>query len=166
MDPAVIAALVAAPATVVAAAAAFAAGRAQARGAHRGPVDAVRRQHQRDAYASLLVALNAYFDETRPLANMLATGRSHAGNHPSDLILEVAVSDIRTARVVVSLEGPDEVAEVAEAAFTAAVRVRAAAAACSRDAPSVEARDAVLALNAAIRDFVRVAQRHLNSAEG
>lgn len=60
MDPAVTAALISAPVTVVAAGAAFAAGRAQARGAHRGPVDAVRRQHQHDAYATFIAAVHAH----------------------------------------------------------------------------------------------------------
>ncbi|MGW1245226.1 hypothetical protein, partial [Streptomyces bobili] len=62
MDSAIIAALISAPVAVVAAAAAYAAGRAQARGAHRGPVDAVRRQHQRDVYAAALAAAHTYLE--------------------------------------------------------------------------------------------------------
>ncbi len=42
------------PPAVLAAVGAYAAGRAQARAAHRGPVDAIRRQHQREAYATLV----------------------------------------------------------------------------------------------------------------
>ncbi|MEU0300627.1 hypothetical protein ABZ252_14320 [Streptomyces sp. NPDC006175] len=53
MDSAGIAALITTLTAVLAAATAYAAGRAPARAAHRGPVDAVRRQHQREAYAAL-----------------------------------------------------------------------------------------------------------------
>lgn len=60
MDPAIIAALITTPTAVIAAAAAYAAGRSQARAAHHGPIDAVRRQHQRDAYADLTRAAWSY----------------------------------------------------------------------------------------------------------
>ncbi|MDQ1031433.1 hypothetical protein QF035_009015 [Streptomyces umbrinus] len=60
MDPAIIAAVITTPTAVIAAAAAYAAGRAQARAAHHGPIDAVRRQHQRDAYAALTRAAWSY----------------------------------------------------------------------------------------------------------
>ncbi|MEV8228912.1 hypothetical protein AB0P41_23100 [Streptomyces sp. NPDC079167] len=53
MDSAGIAALITTLTAVLAAATAYAAGRAPARAARRGPVDAVRRQHQREAYAAL-----------------------------------------------------------------------------------------------------------------
>ncbi|MGW3653994.1 hypothetical protein [Streptomyces sp. NPDC000878] len=64
MDPAVIAAIITTPTAVIVAAAAYAAGRAQARGAHHGPIDAVRRQHQRDAYADLTRTAWSYLGST------------------------------------------------------------------------------------------------------
>ncbi|MGW5781941.1 hypothetical protein [Streptomyces sp. NPDC003863] len=64
MDPTMIAAIITSPTVVIAAAAAYAAGLRQARGAHRGPVDAVRRQHQRDAYAAMLVTANDFLRNT------------------------------------------------------------------------------------------------------
>ncbi|MEV5295377.1 hypothetical protein AB0K64_29635 [Streptomyces sp. NPDC053741] len=64
MDSAIAAALVATPTAALAATAAYAAGRAQARAAQRGPVDAVRRQHQRDAYAAFLRAAWSYLSST------------------------------------------------------------------------------------------------------
>jgi hypothetical protein len=71
MDPAVTAAIITTPTAVIAAAAAYAAGRAQARGAHRGPVDAVRRQHQRDAYAEFLRAALSYQNSTQQVMHLV-----------------------------------------------------------------------------------------------
>lgn len=71
MDPAVAAALVATPSALLAALAAYTAGRAQARSAQRAPIDAVRRQHQRDAYAELIRAAWAYVGSTEKVVHLV-----------------------------------------------------------------------------------------------
>ncbi|MFE6787874.1 hypothetical protein ACFVFF_37050 [Streptomyces sp. NPDC057680] len=137
MDPTVIAAIITSPTAVIAAAAAYAAGRRQASGAHRGPVDAVRRQHQRDAYATLLVAANDY---------LRGTGLAHCRMQASQEVPNVSRPDYRdTVRrraheirrerattgfqelsvplAVVSLEGPEHVAERAKDVESAAQEV-------------------------------------------
>jgi hypothetical protein len=73
MDATVTAALITAAAAALGAAPAYAAGRAQARGAHRGPVDAVRRQHQRDAYAELIRAAWHYHAGTGTILRVVRT---------------------------------------------------------------------------------------------
>lgn len=127
MDPSVTAALIAAPIAVLTAAAAFAAGRLQARGAHRGPIDAVRRQHQRDAYAALLTALQAYEFSASPTRCQVEAGAvlSAAGTAPTrqqlrprvlEMIKDVPVAPVFSAFSVVELEGPDQVAQAARLA--------------------------------------------------
>ncbi|MEV6993067.1 hypothetical protein AB0N87_28330 [Streptomyces sp. NPDC093228] len=145
MDPAVIAAIVTTPTTLIAAAGAYAAGRHQARGAHRGPVDAVRRQHQRDAYATLLSALNTYAHATdwnqclqRARLEMTeAEGGFISIHHPPDWAENHArharvaaaplLEPVRPALDVVSLEGPKHVADLAEMACLTAYSVKSAA---------------------------------------
>ncbi|MGV9279813.1 hypothetical protein [Streptomyces sp. NPDC003730] len=163
MDPAVTAALVAVPASLVAAAAAFAVGRAQALATHRGPVDAVRRPQQREAYASLLSALDAYIEETLPLTESVADGRSHNGGHSGDLMNAPGLDDIRKACSAVKLEGPDDVAAAADGAFEAAVAVLDEVI-VSDDVPSPEARGAHRALQAATESFVQLARTRLNDS--
>ncbi|MER5446804.1 hypothetical protein ABT065_14330 [Streptomyces sp. NPDC002764] len=132
MDPAVISAIAAAPTTLVASAAAYAAGRLQARGAHRGPVDAVRRQHQRDAYAAYLSALNAYAYATE-WGECLARARlrlaeieggassehfypGYADPQARQVRADAGelLAPLRPALDVVSLEGPEHVAKLAD----------------------------------------------------
>jgi hypothetical protein len=181
MDPEVIAAFLGAPATVVAAAAAFAAGRAQARGAHRGPVDAVRRQHQRDAYAAFLAALHAYEAETdwdarfeRARTEVLASGapRDHLFDErvverARELVLSVSIDDLMRTGAAVDLEGPDLVAAAAMITIGVARQVRRLARQpFSYDADIhalVEAHDK---LKLAIDAFVKVARAHLNGVDG
>ncbi|MFE1076651.1 hypothetical protein ACFW5W_36350 [Streptomyces sp. NPDC058783] len=138
MDPAVTASLISAPVTVVAAVAAFAAGRAQARGAHRGPVDAVRRQHQRDAYAAFHAAAQAFVDASEWYYNSgRATERLEStGQHFTivdwlilslDLVHEAPLTPVLQTKSVVELEGPDEVAEAAATVVEAAAGVLSAA---------------------------------------
>lgn len=135
MDPVVIAAIVTTPTALIATAGAYAAGRLQARGAHRGPVDAVRRQHQRDAYASYLSALNAYAYATDWLrclqrARTEMAGAEGGASSSHDYLSRVAaqarqvravaaplLEPLRPALDVVSLEGPEHVADLAEAAY-------------------------------------------------
>lgn len=133
MDPAVIAAIVTTPTALLASTAAYAAGRHQARGAHRGPVDAVRRQHQRDAYAALLSALNSYAHATdwdqcvgrvrlaRSEAGTASSADYHDGavDHEAKQVRVLAtrlLDPLRPALDVVSLEGPKHVADLAQKA--------------------------------------------------
>ncbi|MEV4937606.1 hypothetical protein [Streptomyces zaomyceticus] len=133
MDPAVTAALIAAPVAIIAAAAAYAAGRAQARGARLGPVDAVRRQHQRDAYANFAIAARAFADSTSPSASHVIRA---AGQDPSALTRDQRItlaatlrrttqmSDLTSTYMILALEGPPKIADLAAAITEAAVNVR------------------------------------------
>jgi hypothetical protein len=62
MEPEVIAALISTPALLVTAADAWMAGGAQSRGAYHGPVDAVRRAAQCEAYAVLYRTARRFID--------------------------------------------------------------------------------------------------------
>lgn len=111
MDPAVIAAIVSSPTALVAAGAAYAAGRIQARGAHRGPVDAIRRQHQREAYAALIAEGQKYANH--------AFGRSATLARPDGPLQRgsLTVEDAQPlvyATAAVRLEGPAHLAEQAK----------------------------------------------------
>lgn len=177
MDPAVIAAVVASPTALIAAGAAYAAGRRQALGAQRGPVDAVRRQHQRDAYAAFLTAANTYADATdwtqcTRQARQEITGtpeppiRMAAEMRARELRAQAAptYSHLRAPLAVVSLEGP---AHIAEQARRAALAVGIAAARNARTAGAFwETRDETLdehhALKDAIEAFTVAARDHLN----
>jgi hypothetical protein len=160
MDATVTAALITAAAAALGAAPAYAAGRAQARGAHRGPIEAVRRQHQRDAYAELIRAAWHYHAGTgailrlvrtadrarlrdgvlppmeiyRPMTRVSRSGLVDAfapEDVPTDILLALRriervspswqqdiddanqVDGLLHAEVVVALEGPDHIAELA-----------------------------------------------------
>ncbi|MDF3142138.1 MULTISPECIES: hypothetical protein [unclassified Streptomyces] len=141
MDPAVIAAIVTSPTALIAAAAAYAAGRHQARGAHRGPVDAVRRQHQRDAYAAFLEAANTYAFENQATRSLRQAReeipergdrrlhRDRVAQRVRELRSQAAdaVDPLRRALPVVQLEGPEHIAELAQEVFSAVIMVRFAA---------------------------------------
>lgn len=125
MDPAVVAALISSPVALLAATAAYGAGRVQGRGAYRGPVDAVRRQHQRDAYADLLTAANSYMRQTMwaecsvqacaQLGISYPPGerRDEAGRRACRIQADVSPEPLRLAAAVVHLEGPEHIAEIA-----------------------------------------------------
>ncbi|MFF7409021.1 hypothetical protein [Streptomyces lydicus] len=139
MDPQVIAAVVASPTALIAAAAAYMAGRHQARGAHRGPVDAVRRQDQRDAYAAFLQAAETYAYGTRRTVT-IAQARAEIANSGGTvdpagidaravvLRAEAAERDdtLRATLPVVQLEGPEHVATLAQEVAGAAFQIRLA----------------------------------------
>ncbi|WP_369149161.1 hypothetical protein [Streptomyces sp. R44] len=178
MDPAVTAALIAAPFAVVAAGAAFAAGRMQARGAHHGPVDAVRRQHQREAYAALLVALQAFEASTslEPCEEQARREFEAAGLLPGveqlrmrmlELVAEGAIDPVRSAAAVVELEGPAEVAAAASNATEQASTVRSLAGAARRfsiaesEAIAHNVFDAQRELRDDIRRFISTARTEL-----
>lgn len=115
MDPAVTAALVGIPTAVVtgavSAVAAFAGARAQARGAHRGPVDAVRRQHQREAYASLVAEVAKYQRHTFRvylcIIDSVVRSRWNASLTSDDS------QTLHFAAAAVRLEGPPHLSEMA-----------------------------------------------------
>ncbi|MFD5583309.1 hypothetical protein CFC35_10265 [Streptomyces sp. FBKL.4005] len=181
MDPTVTAAIIAVPATVITAAAAYAAGRAQARGAHRGPIDAVRRQHQRDAYAAFLAALQAYQAATvwdtcyeRAEADVLATGAPPSASLAEVVaerarmhVLTVSVDELMRTGATVDLEGPEDVAAAAMITVGAARQIRMVARwPFSSYDDHVTVVDAHERLGLAISGFVKVARAHLNGAAG
>lgn len=95
-----------------------------------GPIYAVRRQHQRDAYAALLIVLNAFVNESmmRSALQRVRTEASQAGGPPIDvtdrahaLIADLAGAPIIAANVVMELEGPESVAAAARGATNWAV---------------------------------------------
>lgn len=139
MDSAIAAALVTTPTAVLAASAAYAAGLHQARGARRGPVDAVRRQHQRDAYAAFLGAATTYAYETRLTRNQeRALAEPSAGDEDHvdrverrswELRAQAAelIDPLQRTLPVVLLEGPKHIAELAQEASLAAHMLRSGA---------------------------------------
>ncbi len=177
MDPQVIAVLIASPTALVAAFAAYMAGRHQGRGAHRGPIDAVRRQHQRDAYAAFLHAAESYAYGTRRTVtlaqarieltnNAAAHDRASVEAHAVVLRAEAAERDdaLRATLPVVQLEGPQHVADRAQEVVSAAFQIRLAARQRDySDAASVQAaRDEHHHLTTAIAAYVTAARDHLN----
>ncbi|MFG2334286.1 hypothetical protein ACGFMM_32445 [Streptomyces sp. NPDC048604] len=177
MDPQVIAAVVASPTALIAACAAYMAGRHQARGAHRGPVDAVRRQHQRDAYAAFLQAAETYSYGTRRTvtiaqarAEMTDTGGTfeREGVEARAVVLRAEAAErddaLRGTLPVVQLEGPQHVADLAQEVANAAFQIRLAARQRDySDAASVQAaRDEHHHLTQAIAAYVTAARDHLN----
>lgn len=130
-DPTVVGSLITGAVAFVAAGVAFAAGRMQGRGAHWGPVDAVRRQHQREVYAALLAALSDYVGATYwDMVTARATqDRVMAGLTPDDgpvrvmafwHVMSIPLHPIHRACGVVYLEGPDGIADAAVVALNAA----------------------------------------------
>ncbi|MFC8996286.1 hypothetical protein ACFT7U_11350 [Streptomyces rochei] len=180
MDPAIAAALIASPTAVVAAAAAFAAGQAQARGAHRGPVDAVRRQHQRDAYAAHLGALHTYAAATsweacysRALENTIMASGVPLSPTAADMVPEgartlvanVPIAELMRTGAAVELEGPEDIAAAARITMGTARQVKMTA-----RTPFASPNDYVNVVRAhgvledAITGFVGAARTHLNGA--
>lgn len=227
MDPAVLAAIVGVPSASLAAAVAYLVGRAQARSVYRGPIDAVRRQHRRDAYAELARVGWSYLSQTggverlveqvhgarlrldqmeegvilipsvvRPenvrrdvLAAAFAPDRTPMKIHNAWGVLELfspswrqdirdisdpnRLDDLVHAQVVVTLEGPDQLAELAEQVRLQAVAVQqcwfiAASApfiAIPDDRPGLDVspRELRAGLKEAIEEFTRAARVHLNA---
>ncbi|MCI4041777.1 hypothetical protein [Streptomyces sp. TRM75563] len=177
MDPQVIAAVVASPTALIAATAAYMAGRHQARSAHLGPVDAVRRQHQRDAYAAFLHAAETYAYGTRRTVS-LAHARTEianaegiadrAGVEERAVVLRAEAAErddaLRATLPVVQLEGPEHVADLAKEVASAAFQIRLAARQRDySDAASVQAaRDEHEHLTEVIAAYVTAARDHLN----
>ncbi|MEU4492612.1 hypothetical protein AB0F96_03910 [Streptomyces sp. NPDC023998] len=112
-------------------------------------MDAVRRQHQRDAYAAFLSGLNAYayatdwercLTQARQDLAEAEGGASSAHYHPgaadpgAKQVRSAAGSLLRPLRPtldVVSLEGPGYVADLADQAYRAALAMGSASSAAS-----------------------------------
>ncbi|WP_405483248.1 hypothetical protein [Streptomyces anulatus] len=119
MESEVIAALIATPTVLVAATAAWAAGRSQARGAYHGPVDAVRRTTQREAYADLHRSARHFIDawETAE-AEASAPGSGYPQAEMNAMRDAMAV--LEHAHESVLLEGPEPLVQIAERIWGAA----------------------------------------------
>ncbi|MGI5455911.1 hypothetical protein ACQEWB_22560 [Streptomyces sp. CA-249302] len=183
MDSTVIAAVIATPTAILAAATAYAAGRAQARGAHRGPVDAIRRQHQRETYAAFLATAHTFADETNYLVRMPEVVRQQAASgrpEPDDplwlprttlgLMAASDMTPLRNRGAVVSLEGPAFIAAAATQVQSAALHtLNIASAICgtlTEWAPSGnELTQLHRELRQAIEAFTLAARDHLNASE-
>ncbi len=183
MDPAVIAALITTPTAVLAAATAYAAGRAQARSAHRGPVDAIRRQHQRDTYAAFLAAAHTFADETNYSVRGREVDRQQAASGettPDDplwrvrgtlrLMSEADITTLRSRGAVVSLEGPTPIAAAAAKVEDAARHTVDVASAvlgtlAEWPTPGAETMQPNRELQEAIEAFTVAARDHLNTSE-
>ncbi|MEU9488805.1 hypothetical protein AB0D83_35080 [Streptomyces decoyicus] len=123
MESEVITAIVSTPAVLITAAAAWLAGRAQSQGAYQGPVDAVRRAAQREAYADLYRTARRfiYAWEVAETAHQQALRRDLSAEDllPSDIRALMdqmweARSALQHAADMVLLEGPEDLAEIAK----------------------------------------------------
>ncbi|MFI2318418.1 hypothetical protein AMK17_37755 [Streptomyces sp. CB00072] len=172
-------------AAVFAGAAAIRAGQLQGRSAYRGPVDAVRRQHQRAAYADLLGVAH---ELQRAGVALLCLFRSPdpPQDHPLLGALVNPVIEKYTELIplldVVDLEGPDPVAQAAQRIKEAAVglmetavwtnqRLSTGESTINPEHYTVVARaqqqlliPAVASLEGANTDFTKAARAHLNGA--
>jgi hypothetical protein len=186
MDSSVLAALISAPVALLASAAAYAAGRAQGRGAYQGPVAAVRRQHQREAYAALVTAANTYITQTEwgvcvrearirvGAVVFVDESREHEVNrHAARVRAEVPVEPVRAAASVVLLEGPEHIAELAATIVIRAEQVQSHARAGNGPGGVLNAlmegrqpeTPAAARLIQAIDAFTDAARAHLNGGD-
>ncbi|WP_329122349.1 hypothetical protein [Streptomyces sp. NBC_01353] len=114
MESEVIAAIVAAsvsiPTGLVAAGAAYLGARAQARGAHLGPINSIRRAAQRDAYAQLLTSWRAVWRLTHDVDGV---GTSPTEQDLLESRVNSAYETLDGAIALVILEGPDHIAQLA-----------------------------------------------------
>ncbi|MFL9658760.1 hypothetical protein ACJ7VE_34195 [Streptomyces sp. PB17] len=128
VDPAVAAALVAVPSSLLAAAAAYGAGRRQAQGAHAAAVDAVRRPQQREAYLRLSKEARAYLDRARRdslygevrfgESDLFQPGREREARSALHVRHNVRMRDVtqlEEAQTLVAVEGASEVVESSRA---------------------------------------------------
>lgn len=188
MDPAIAAALISSPVALLAAGAAYGAGLVQGRGAYRGPVDAVRRQHQRDAYAAFLTEANAFFSKTlwgncaQQASSQLGISlrdearRQEINRRALRIQSEVPTEPLKLAAAVVQLEGPENIAAIAREIENHAHNVHVDAlygeapytlfdALDGRPAPTGEGRNTHLDLLTAINNFTDAARSHLNGSK-
>ncbi|NUK32250.1 hypothetical protein HRW12_00360 [Streptomyces lunaelactis] len=99
-------------------------------------MDAVRRQHQRDAYAAFLTTANTYssqtewracFEEARAAVGISAffeDRREEVEQRAIRIRASVQIDPVRAAAAVVSLEGPERIAALAEDVVRQASQVR------------------------------------------
>ncbi|MCG8971811.1 hypothetical protein [Streptomyces sp. CL12-4] len=120
MDSEVIAALIATPAVLVTAATAWMAGRVQSRGAYHGPVDAVRRTAQREAYADLYRTARYFLDAFETAENAVATRQPFESAVDE---MHTALDALEHAASMVELEGPDPLADIANRVYGNARRL-------------------------------------------
>ncbi len=176
MDPAVIAALITTPTAVLAAVAAYAAGRAQG----RGTVDAVRRQHQRDAYAAFLSAAISFAEQmdwrrcielaTRETATSASSESLEAVRRlAAGIRASVDIKPMQDAAILVHLEGPKHISQLVIAAMNQARQNQKDADAAIQDTstapgtfalPDPEEGDYAFSRRVAI--FTAAASAHLN----
>ncbi|MFE9138047.1 hypothetical protein [Streptomyces sp. NPDC007355] len=122
MEPEVIAALIGTPAVLVAATAAWLAGRAQSRGAYHGPVDAVRRAAQREAYADLYRTGRRFIGAFEALEEAVPGFPAEVSPELRELwdSMREAQDALEHAVDMVRLEGPDDLAAIADRIWSGA----------------------------------------------
>jgi hypothetical protein len=110
MHSEVFTAIVGAPAVLVTAAAAWAAGRTQSRGTYHGSVDAVRRASQREAYAELYRTARRFITVFEAV--------DLGGDRTLRSEISPALDALEHAADMVSLEGPENLAVLADRIYT------------------------------------------------
>ncbi|MFH8574173.1 hypothetical protein [Streptomyces sp. NPDC017993] len=170
MDSAVIAALITTPTAVLAVAAAYAAGRAQARAAHRGPVDAVRRQHQREAYAALVAQAAKY--ESHMVRVYFGIIEPRMQRHWNDTLSTQDNEALAFAAAAVRLEGPAHLADLAHAIERVSNQLYGAVLELQHAEDPFMSRaydmfdELYLSLKDRAKAFVEAASAHLNDSVG
>ncbi|MEU2393938.1 hypothetical protein [Streptomyces sp. NPDC007369] len=180
MDSAVIAALISTPVALVAAGAAYAAGRAQSRGAHGGPVDSVRRAAQREAYARVLHEAQDFVTRIGPIASVAShyhfvrqldmnvpASDETAAEQARDALINLSIADLSKAVAVVLLEGPDHVAELSNQLLTQASALHVTCDRYLTPYRNISSSPDALAhgerrLATAVEEFIVAARSHLN----
>lgn len=105
------------------------AGRAQSHGAYHGPVDAVRRAAQREAYADLYRSARQFIDAWEKAEEVMRqVPWSERSDHPPEvhaLLREMheAQDALERAADMVRLEGPENLAKIADRIWGSAVRL-------------------------------------------
>ncbi|CAM5318591.1 hypothetical protein [Streptomyces chartreusis] len=166
MDPAVAAAIIGVPVAIAAAGAAYAAGRAQGRGTHRGAVDAVRRQHQRDAYAAMLKAARAYLKSVYAHWTAFDAGRV-SGSPPQGLdevmvaLAALSTDELQDAAATVELEGTPKVILAVDRLMIAVHRLTISPTDLGDVGRQLLLQD-IRQVHSRIYDFTEAAREHLN----
>ncbi|MFE1444160.1 hypothetical protein [Streptomyces sp. NPDC058739] len=171
MDSAIVAALITTPTAVLAAAGAYAAGRAQARAAHRGPVDAIRRQHQREAYATLVAEVAKF--ENKLFRAHIATISPRMRHQRNDILATEDGEALVFAVAAVRLEGPAHLADLAHRIELASNHLYGAVLELQHTEDPSAASPAIRmfeerhnTLKDGAKTFVEAASAHLNGTSG
>ncbi|WP_159107698.1 hypothetical protein [Streptomyces ardesiacus] len=168
MESEVVAALIATPAVLVTAAAAWMAGRVQSRGAYHGPVDAVRRTAQREAYADLYRSARHFID-AHEVAEEAVSVQDSWGTTVRDM--HRALDELEHAANMVKLEGPDTLADIADRIFESArglggqrVGVQTRTWTLNPDTPEQMRRrnEAMIMFRKAVDELLPTARQYLN----